>query len=306
MALTAYDGVLMDCQMPVMDGFEATRTIRQNPRFADLPILAMTANAMAGDKGRCVESGMNDHIAKPIDVAQLFLTLALWIKPKLAATVFDVVASRKETRVDGILDIPGMDINGALVRMGGSAKLLRKLVQRFGETQADAVVRIKAALAKGDAETATREAHTVKGLAGNIGAPVMAECAALVEGLLSRRETNGLDDALAVMAAELGSLQARISAALTPVSGPASVPPAELPPVVVDKDALRADLRQLDALLADSDSEAEAVAEGLGERLNALGQGQAAQDLLRLVDEIEFDAARDRLSEIARTLDIAL
>ena len=78
----AYDGVLMDCQMPVMDGFEAARKIRQDGRFTGLPILAMTANAMAGDKERCIECGMNDHITKPIDVAHLFLTLAQWIKPR--------------------------------------------------------------------------------------------------------------------------------------------------------------------------------------------------------------------------------
>ena len=76
-----YDGVLMDCQMPVMDGYEACRRIRQDARFAKLPILAMTANAMSGDKEKCLAAGMNDHIAKPIDVVQLFRTLAQWIKP---------------------------------------------------------------------------------------------------------------------------------------------------------------------------------------------------------------------------------
>ncbi|MEI8095646.1 MAG: response regulator [Spirochaetales bacterium] len=80
-AKVRYDGVLMDCQMPVMDGFEASRRIRQDARFASLPILAMTANAMAGDKEKCVAAGMNDHIAKPLDVAQMFLTLAQWITP---------------------------------------------------------------------------------------------------------------------------------------------------------------------------------------------------------------------------------
>lgn len=84
-----YDGVLMDCQMPVMDGFEATRKIRQEPRFSDIPILAMTANAMEGDKEKCIASGMNDHISKPIDIAQLFNTLARWIKPKPTAVTTD-------------------------------------------------------------------------------------------------------------------------------------------------------------------------------------------------------------------------
>jgi CheY-like chemotaxis protein len=78
---TRYDGILMDCQMPVMDGYEASRRIRQDGRFATLPIMAMTANAMSGDKEKCLDAGMNDHIAKPIDVNHLFRTLARWVKP---------------------------------------------------------------------------------------------------------------------------------------------------------------------------------------------------------------------------------
>ena len=78
---TRYDGILMDCQMPVMDGYEASRRIRQDGRFATLPIMAMTANAMSGDKEKCLAAGMNDHIAKPIDVNHLFRTLARWVKP---------------------------------------------------------------------------------------------------------------------------------------------------------------------------------------------------------------------------------
>ena len=75
----AYDGVLMDCQMPVMDGYEATQRIRAMPGQERLPILAMTANAMADDRQRCQAAGMNEHIAKPLDVNQLFITLSRWI-----------------------------------------------------------------------------------------------------------------------------------------------------------------------------------------------------------------------------------
>ena len=79
---TAFDGVLMDCQMPVMDGYTATRAIRQNPAFKDLPIIAMTANAMAGDREKVIEAGMWDHIAKPLNVNDMFATMAQWIKPR--------------------------------------------------------------------------------------------------------------------------------------------------------------------------------------------------------------------------------
>jgi two-component system sensor histidine kinase/response regulator len=310
-AQAAYDGVLMDCQMPVMDGFEATRKIRQDPCFAALPILAMTANAMAGDREKCVEAGMNDHIAKPIDVAQLFLTLAQWIKPKpvqpeVAATpASSAVTTPKGIRADGVPDISGLDLDGALARMGGSAKLLRKMILRFGETQAEVMDRIKKAMESNDAEAATREAHTVKGLAGNIGATPMAERAALVEGMLKRGETGELAAALDAMEVELGSLLGRIGAAIGEPERATTTAPG-LSPASVNKDALGTELRQLAALLSDLDSGAGTVADGLADRLTALGQGEAAKVLLKQVTEFDYDAARVCLAETARALGITL
>jgi CheY-like chemotaxis protein len=76
-----FDGVLMDCQMPVMDGYEATRLLRQQPHLHDLPVIAMTANAMVGDREKVLAAGMNDHIAKPIKIEELFATLAHWVRP---------------------------------------------------------------------------------------------------------------------------------------------------------------------------------------------------------------------------------
>jgi len=307
-AQTNYDGVLMDCQMPVMDGFEATRKIRQDARFANLPILAMTANAMAGDKEKCVLSGMNDHIAKPIDVTQLFLTLAKWLKPKqsgeAAATTPEGVAS-KDVRSDGVPDVEGLDIKTALGRVGGSVKLLRKLIHRFRETQADVMARIKTAMENSDVETAVREAHTVKGLAGNIGATQMAERAALVEGMLKRGETENLAEALHAMEAELASQLTKISTAM---GEPEEVQAASTPmsPANVDKNALGDELRQLAALLADLDSSSGATVERIAVQLNAMGQGTAARDLMKLVAEFEFDTALERLQETAHALEITL
>ena len=303
-----YDGVLMDCQMPVMDGFEATRKIRQDARFANLPILAMTANAMAGDKEKCVESGMNDHIAKPIDVTQLFLTLAKWLKPKQtggAATATPINAASKNVRSEGVPDVEGLDIKTALGRVGGSVKLLRKLIHRFRETQLDVMTRIKSAMESSDVETAVREAHTVKGLAGNIGATLMAERAALVEGMLKRGETDHLAEALHAMEAELASQLTKISATMGEPEEVQSIP-TNASPINVDKNALGEELRQLAALLADLDSSSGATAERLAVQLSALGQGNAARELVKLVAEFEFDTALERLQETARALDITL
>jgi len=91
----SFDGVLMDCQMPSMDGFEATRRVRENPAWKDLPVIAMTANAMVGDREKALAAGMNDHIAKPIDVSHMFATLARWVRP--AAAPDEVAATGRKS-----------------------------------------------------------------------------------------------------------------------------------------------------------------------------------------------------------------
>lgn len=305
-ALNHYDAVLMDCQMPVMDGFDATRAIRKDGRFADLPILAMTANAMAGDKEKCVDAGMNDHISKPIDVTHLFLTLAQWIKPKgMPDQSAASEGEQQSSSPDGVPAIPGLDIDGALVRMGGSVKMLRRMISRFRETQTDVMARIKAAMENNDNDTAVREAHTVKGLAGNIGASEMAARAAQVEGMLKRGETDGLVDALHAMEAELTSQLAHITTAIgEPETAQAAA--ANAAPVAVDKEALTADLRKLAVLLADLDSGSTALVEKVSPQLNALGQSAAARNLLKLVGEFEFDEALESLQETVKTLGVTL
>jgi two-component system sensor histidine kinase/response regulator len=308
-AQASYDGVLMDCQMPVMDGFEATRTIRRDARFAKLPILAMTANAMSGDKEKCIAAGMNDHIAKPIDVAQLFQTMAQWIKPQSAQAQEELKMAPPDqeapqaTHAEDVPEIPGLDLKSALARVGGSVKLLRKLIGRFAETQSDAIARIKTAMENNDADTATREAHTVKGLAGNIGATPLADRAALVEGMLKRGETQGLAAALDAMESELQSVLDRIGNAM---GAPEQVTVAAMSAESINRDALKADLGRLHAMLADGDSEATDMAEKLADRLNSLGQQQATRELLKQVADYDFDTAQERVKGIAQALDIAL
>src|SRR3954447_11477350 len=118
-----YDVVLMDMQMPVMGGLAATRAIRQNSQFKDLPIIAMTANVMAGDREKCVEAGMNDHLAKPIDPDKLFEALLRWIPARTVArnvAAAAVITAQKPTADSGPLEITGIDTQSALKRTGGN------------------------------------------------------------------------------------------------------------------------------------------------------------------------------------------
>ena len=187
-----YDGVLMDCQMPVMDGFEATRAIREDSRNHALPIIAMTANAMSGDKERCIASGMNDHIAKPIDIAQLFSTMAKHIKLSHAT----LESSPKEEEISQEQTIPelfGIDATEALMRMNDNTTMFLKLLMRFAQTQKSVMERIQTALNSEDVPTAQREIHTLKGLSGTIGATQLMHNAEALEACLAKQPPQNCD-----------------------------------------------------------------------------------------------------------------
>ena len=164
----AFDIVLMDLQMPEMDGYTATRHLRADSRFNDLPILAMTAHALVEERQRCLEAGMNDHVTKPIDPDALFAALARWTKRREPAT--PAPEKKAAPRMDvQVPPIEGIDIAGGLKRVAGNQKLYRSLLEQFVAKQADASSQIADALEKNDRALAERLAHTVKGVAANLG-----------------------------------------------------------------------------------------------------------------------------------------
>jgi len=292
--IAEYDGVLMDCQMPVMDGFESTRLIRKIPKLSKLPILAMTANAMAGDKEKCLESGMNDHIAKPIDVAHMFLTMAQWAKPKNAEVSTDEPIQEKTT--NDTLQIEGMDIKSALGRVAGNEKLLRKLLVRFLETQSDVIVRIHRAIEGDDMQTAIREAHTIKGLAGNIGADLLYKHAQELERVLKDGESDNFNTSLELTNIELSNIMQRISVA---IQEPMQIITS---PTEIDMEALVNALKRLDKLLEELDAEAATAEEELFDSLIALGYGVAIKKIKKAIDKFEFEDARVLLAPILAKL----
>jgi len=291
-----YAAVLMDCRMPVMDGFEATRRIRADKRFADLPIIAMSGDATEDDQQKCLECGMNGCIAKPIDVGQLFTMLGRWVKAVVGPNI------RAAAHGDEVPNIPGLEIDKALRHLDGNVDLLRKLIIRFGETQADTVMRIRAAIESGDAEAATRAAHTFKGVAGNIGATEMSVHAAMVEGMLKQGKADGLADALDEMEREFNPLLERIAAAMNGYKPPADTSPVNF----VDMANFAGELREFAALLATGDSGARKLAGGIASRLGAAGQGIAASQIKEFISRYDFKGAMDKLKEAAQALGIAL
>ncbi|MDR7299147.1 signal transduction histidine kinase/DNA-binding response OmpR family regulator [Pelomonas aquatica] len=165
----SFDAVLMDCQMPVMDGYEATRALRQRPALQGLPVIAMTANAMAGDREKVLAVGMNDHVAKPFQVDELFATLARWVGAKPA-------------RPGGLVAMPSeLDTRAGLEAVNGNEMLYRRLLGMFREREADFETRVREACARGDAAGALRCAHDLKSVAGTLGMPALQQAAGALE-----------------------------------------------------------------------------------------------------------------------------
>ena len=167
-----FDGVLMDMQMPVMDGLTATREIRKIERFRSLPIIAMTANAMAGDPKKCLAAGMNDHIAKPIDPDKMLATLSRWIVPARRSNA-PGAKLRQPQDLGTMPDLPGVEVAEGVRRVGGSVATYCAILEKFLSSQAHVASDIRYALAAGERGNAQRMAHTLKGLLATLGAEAL-------------------------------------------------------------------------------------------------------------------------------------
>jgi signal transduction histidine kinase/DNA-binding response OmpR family regulator/HPt (histidine-containing phosphotransfer) domain-containing protein/tetratricopeptide (TPR) repeat protein len=176
LARERFDAVLMDCQMPVMDGYAATKALRERPSLRTLPVIAMTANAMVGDREAVLAAGMNDHIAKPIDVAEMFATLAKWVRPTMSRT-----SDNDSGRAHDPFKLNGVDTPCGLANTGGNDAFYRRMLGLFREQEADFVQRFRAARAEGDVDAAMRAAHDLKSEAGTLGMHGLEQSAAALE-----------------------------------------------------------------------------------------------------------------------------
>jgi signal transduction histidine kinase/CheY-like chemotaxis protein len=212
-----FDAVLMDLQMPEMDGYQATAKLRSNARFAALPIIAMTAHATIEERQRCLAAGMSDHVSKPIDPDSLFETVGRFYKP---ADTGPITTGPKQTELSATAanDLPsiaGLDTKGGLARVGGNQKLYVKLLRQFIEQQAPAVEQVADAMAKGSIALAERLAHSLKGVAGNLGATRVQSAAGALEKLIREQaKPTDVDSARQQVAAALDPLVSELRAVL--------------------------------------------------------------------------------------------
>ena len=180
-----FDGVLMDCQMPIMDGFTATREIRKNPDWAALPVIAMTANTMAGDKEKVIAAGMMDHIGKPLHLQTMFETMAKWISPsKPMLYIAPEVVDFAESNLAALTlpeTLPGIDIKVGLATTLNNPKLYQRQLLMFFKGHANFAEQFSLAMTHADPSAQGRSAHTLKGTAGNIGANALYAAAGKLE-----------------------------------------------------------------------------------------------------------------------------
>ncbi len=198
-----YDLILMDMQMPVMDGLTATRLLRAQTEFAALPVIAMTANAMESDRQACLQAGMNDHLPKPIEPDQLYSMLLQWLRP--AAVTAPIVSSGTPVSDAGLPVIEGLDVVTGLRLVRGKKDFYLSLLRKFATTHAGAVAAIQEELHKGLHADAQRRAHNLKSISSSIAMTPVSRLAADVEALIR----NGQDGPALQMALQALEVQLR-------------------------------------------------------------------------------------------------
>ncbi|RFP18726.1 MULTISPECIES: response regulator [unclassified Duganella] len=285
-----YELVLMDMQMPVMNGLQATEAIRAGGRHPDLPIVAMTANVLAEDRERCRQAGMNDFVSKPIEPEALWALLLRWIAPRQAGGAPPLPPPAAPSG-EAAPVIAGLDTAAGLRRVLGKQAAYSKMLQTFVRDQGGMAARLAERLELSDRAGAAALLHTLRGVAGNIGAVRVQTLAQQLEQALGRETAAELQARQVALVLELERVLAAVTAAL---------PAATVAPLAAltapDQQLLAGVCARLQALLADNDSQAENL---LQEHMILLRAafGDAADAIERALDQFDFEHAHALLAD---------
>ncbi len=290
-APTKYAAILMDMQMPELDGLAATRALRADARFKTVPIIAMTANAMKVDLDACLAAGMNDHITKPIDRRTLVTTLRRWLPTgtKAASTVATTVMPQEES---GPM-LEGIDVDGTLRRLGIERASLERMLLRFADGQRELMDALRTAVVTGDGAAAARHAHAIAGAAGNLGADHLRAAAKDLEQA-GRDGRTDLTDLLTAVEERAAIVARSIETLRPPVERQTDTPGRPF-----DRAAAGAALDRLTTALDNYD--ASSASGALAELGTSALPAWAAEDLGRLrghVDGYEYSEARGIASRL--------
>jgi HPt (histidine-containing phosphotransfer) domain-containing protein len=279
-----------------MDGYEATRIIRQNPALSSLPILAMTAHAMSGVLDQCLAAGMNGHITKPIDMRSLYRVLAQWLPqgdPSLSQTAALPSAADAGIRLPEAVE--GLDIQAALERLGQKRALYRQILLNFAQEHRDKAEEIDAAFADGRIEDAARVLHTIKGVAGNLGMIRLYDTIVTLEASIKIRRipVEEID--------EFRDAFTEIMGALTELASDSE----SIAPATAESGSEPLDLSQLLSTLAEHLREGSPRAADLLPGLRRVLGSACAVELDQLsahIDAFDFERAEGTLEKLIETL----
>ena len=295
----SFDAILMDVQMPVMDGYETTRIIRKDPRLCHYPVIAMTAHAMQGDKEKCLQAGMDGYVTKPIDPHQMLTVLQRWLKrknmpgsepqhhPQVA-----IVAPHNLPQA-----LPGIDIATGLERLGNNSALYRRLLKQFAQERTTATEKLHSYLAGKEMKPIEHLAHSLKGVSANLAMPDLQQAAARLEISARQTETKQLT-------ADINEVQLALTQVLSSIEviGDEDEQMPDSPSTIAPNAQLPELLFRIDELLATGDPEAEKTLLAVKDHLVAAGLGEQTKRLTTDLDNFEFAAARQTLAEIISIL----
>ena len=299
-----FDAVLMDVHMPVMDGYSATRAIRSDKRFTELPIIAMTANALAGDRKRCLDAGMTDYISKPVNIQKLLVTLVKTITgEEIAAGSVAPLTNEKDIIVlEGKFPtISNIDIRAGLHVSNNNTRLYQRLLKKFINNESFPET-FTEAINHGDITTAERMAHTLKGSAGNIGAEQLQLLAMKLQNLCAEKaSTAKIMSALHILQDELAIITESLKEFCreeTDESGK---------PMHLSDEELNRLINKLMVLLTENDTEAAESFVTLKSALSDRGiDDEEIKPLIKAIDEYDFDMAVKELDKIQKLTGIGL
>ena len=309
-----FDGILMDLQMPIMDGLTATREIRKGPTPSELPILAMTANAMSAARDECLAAGMNDHIAKPIKPAILYEILARKLRPDVDERVYldkDTASKFVSLEFDG--DIPhldGINIRSGLGAVNGDRELYAKLLSNFRARHRGIVAEIKAELERGSISVAQRMAHTIKGVAGTLGANKLSVISAQLESALKKEDSPDISRLLNHFSNEVTRIIVAVDNYIEKGNQTSSEDGATLEKTSAQVDSTIAQphlvnlFQELSARIDEHDADALTLVVKIKAQLGRSQLGDNFQKLESLLNGFKFLQAKQVLGKVAKELGI--
>jgi len=298
-----FDAVLMDIHMPVMDGYEATRIIRDIPGCDTLPIIAMTANAMAGDRVKCLAAGMNDHVAKPIYPEQLSAALNTWVSPGVRELPIGMVAAAEASSTTAPQnslpdELPGIDLKVARQGAGGKDKLLYQVLMNFLHDHEGDAHALRKALKENDLELAQRIVHTLKGVAGAIGAHELRPAAIAMDAALRSRASNSywrlldrLENTLSLVTHSLKWLGQHHPDMAAPSAN-----------AKLDEVSIQELIERLEAMMYDLDPDAEEVGIALRQMIGSSPMHPLAEKLERQLANFDFENGQKTLHQLKQEM----